>query len=115
MTQPVLFDAPTVAAPREKWQQERERAIDLVTRNAGLAFIRRAKEFVLEYLQTGQASGEDIMEACKRAGIRPHNDDRAFGAVYLQLSREGRIEKCGETIRKKGHGTAGGNLWRLVR
>ena len=98
----------------ERWRRDRDRALERVTRSAGMAFVRKAKEFALSFLQRGAASGDEITEACKAAGIRPHSDDRAFGAVYMQLSREKRIEKCGETIRNKGHGTAGGNLWRLA-
>jgi hypothetical protein len=30
------------------------------------------------------------------------------------MAREGKIEKVGYCARTKGHGTSGGNLWRLV-
>jgi hypothetical protein len=47
------------------------------------------------------------------AGIVPH-DCRSFGPVYMKLARKGLIEKCGTIPRRHGHGTAGGNVWRLV-
>lgn len=118
MTPPaqLSFDAQTLTAStaaRDKWQRERDAALAQVERNAGKAFAELARAFVLDYLERQvQASGEAITEACKRAGIRPH-DDRAFGPVYMALSRAGKIEKCGSAIRQRGHGCAGGNLWRL--
>lgn len=109
------FDAQTLTAStaaRDKWQRERDAALAQVEKNAGRAFAERARAFVVDYLDRhAAASGEVITEACKRAGIRPH-DDRAFGPVYMALSRAGLIEKCGSAIRKRGHGCAGGNVWR---
>lgn len=76
-------------------------------------FTVRAAVFVVEYLRAhGPTSGEDVTLACREAGIVPH-DDRAFGAVYLRLSRSGLIEKAGMCARKRGHGTGGGNIWRV--
>ncbi len=74
-----------------------------------------AREFVLDYLRhkrTGEASSEEITDACKRAGITPP-DDRAFGLIYLFLARRRKIIKAGICPRTKGHGTSGGNIWRL--
>jgi hypothetical protein len=34
--------------------------------------------------------------------------------VFLALSRRKLIEKCGHALRAKGHGTAGGLVWRLA-
>lgn len=62
----------------------------------------------------GTASGEDITNAAKEVGHRPH-DDRAFGAVFATLSRRGEIRCVGYCDRVKGHGTAGGRIWGLVR
>lgn len=76
-------------------------------------FSERARAFVVSYLNTnGPASGEAITNACRAAGIVPH-DDRAFGAVYKRLSQERRIVKCGYCPRTKGHGTSGGIVWRI--
>lgn len=78
------------------------------------AFSERAKAFVLAYLQAhGVSSGELITDAAKLAGIRPP-DDRAFGSVYGALSRSKSIVCAGYCSRVKGHGTAGGRLWRLA-
>jgi len=86
-----------------------------VARNAGEEFRARAREFVLSYLANhGDSSGEEITDACKEAGIVPPNSDKAFGAVYGSLARRGRIQKCGTCLRRKGHATSGGNVWRLA-
>lgn len=70
--------------------------------------------FIAAHLASNdQVSGEDLTDACKAAGIKPH-DDRAFGAVYRRLLRDKRIEKCATTIRKKGHGSVGCSVYRLV-
>lgn len=77
-------------------------------------FKEQACAFVLDYLeQHGASSGEVITDACKAAGIIPH-DDRAFGPVYMALARQGRIQKVGTAKRLRGHGTSGGNVWGLV-
>lgn len=82
--------------------------------NAGEVFHTRACSFVVAYLRSsGPTSGELISLAAKGAGIVPH-DDRAFGPVYLALVRDKLIEKCGTARRVRGHGTSGGNVWRLT-
>lgn len=114
MSQEELFSGPDTPSAREKWRQQRDRALKRVAKNSGRKFQERALAFVLTWLnQHGEGSAEDISLACKAAGIKPH-DDRAFGPVYYKLSQEGKIVKVGETIRKRGHGTSGGNLWRLA-
>lgn len=83
---------------------------------ADVLFQEKAADFVLQYLRhkrTGEASSEEITNACKAAGIRPP-DDRAFGPVYMALARRRKIAKAGSCIRTKGHGTSGGNIWRLA-
>jgi len=76
-------------------------------------FHQQAVDFVLWFLDRfGPAPGEHITDACKRAGIQPH-DDRAFGPVYMTLARQKRIEKIGAVRRERGHGTSGGNIWSL--
>jgi hypothetical protein len=68
---------------------------------------------VLEVLADGVArSGEQLVDHCQRLGIVPH-DSRAFGAVFGKLKRDGLIEEAGFVARAKGHGTAGGRLWRI--
>lgn len=107
MKQAALFDTinPTM---------ERDRILDQVAAKAGEDFCERASAFVLAYLVNHPSGchGEEITDACKAAGIRP-DDDRAFGPVYMQLSRAGAIVKVGYAPRKKGHSTGGGNLWAL--
>ncbi len=77
-------------------------------------FREKAAAFVLRYLQQhGMSSGELITDAAKLAGIRPP-DDRAFGPVYASLARTQQIVSAGFCARRKGHGTAGGRLWRLA-
>lgn len=98
------------------WAAQRDKAMSRVEKNANKAvadFSTRAGEFITNYLREhGETSGEDLTDACKQAGIVPH-DDRAFGPVYHRLARTNVIEKCGTCIRKRGHGTSGGHIWRL--
>lgn len=92
----------------------RDQAMEAVAQHAGDTFQDRALAFVLAYLTVhGETAGEVLTEACRRAGIVPH-DDRAFGPVYMKLSRQGLIEKCGTVLRRRGHGTAGGHVWKLT-
>jgi hypothetical protein len=109
---PGLFDVPTVA----QTNAERDRAVQRVAQHAeehAPGFQERAETFVLAYLDHhGPTAGEVLTLACKAAGIVPH-DDRAFGPVYLALSRRKQIEACGFVRRERGHGTAGGNIWKL--
>ncbi len=93
--------------------EARDEAMERVEENAGPSFKERAQAFVLDFLGHGPATGETISDACKEAGIIPH-DDRAFGPVYMGLARAGRIRKAGHAVRRKGHGTSGGNVWALA-
>lgn len=78
------------------------------------SFTERAKAFVVRYLhERGACSSEDVTDACKAAGIVP-KDDRAFGVVYATLRRHQIIEFAGYCDRRKGHGTAGGRIWRIA-
>ena len=93
---------------------DRDQAMASVSDNAGADFNEAACAFITAYLLSrGATAGEDLTDACKRSGIVPH-DDRAFGPVYMRLSREGVIEKAGYVPRRKGHGTGGGSVWRLA-
>lgn len=77
-------------------------------------FTERAKAHILEQLRLrGEASGETLTDSCKAAGIAPAND-RAFGSVYSSLARAGEISCVGFCLRAKGHGTAGGRVWRIA-
>ena len=72
------------------WREARDAAMQQVAENAGANFARDAMRFVVRYLRAhGEASGETITDACKQAGIRPRNDDRAFGPILATLMRDG--------------------------
>lgn len=74
-----------------------------------------ARRFVLGYLaRHGHQPGEAIVNAAREYGHRPH-DDRAFGSVFAVLAKRNQIRVVGSCERAKGHGTAGGRLWGLVR
>lgn len=78
--------------------------------------MARALAFVPKYLREhGEASGEEITDAAKKAGIVPPNTDRAFGAVYKMLLKDKLIERAGFCIRKRGHGCAGGSIYRITK
>lgn len=97
----------------EQSRECRDEAIGAVMKRAGQAFMERAEAYILDYLRAhGATAGEQLTRACLSAGIEPH-DDRAFGPVYMRLSRRGAIEKCGLVPRARGHMTSGGNVWRL--
>lgn len=82
-----------------------------VAKSAGRQFGELASTYIVQHIREhGPTSGEDLTEACHRAGIIPH-DDRAFGPVFFRLSKQGLIRKCGTAIRKRGHMTTGGNVW----
>ena len=73
-----------------------------------------AKAAILDLLADGRPrSGEELVDHCIRSGIVPH-DQRAFGSVFGRLSQDGKIEAVGYTERRKGHGTAGGRIWRAT-
>jgi uncharacterized heparinase superfamily protein len=96
------------------YTEARDAAMGAVERMAGPEFKAAATEYVVRHLcEFGPTSAERLTDTCKRACIVPH-DDRAFGPVFLGLVRAGRIEKCGSVVRTKGHGTAGGNVWKIV-
>lgn len=73
-----------------------------------------ARGAILELLADGVArSGEQLVDHCIRRGIVPH-DGRAFGPVLKSLAGGGLIEAVGFVTRVKGHGTAGGRLWKIT-
>jgi hypothetical protein len=94
------------------WITARDDAMERVERKAGPEFADAACDFAMSFLRSGPATAEAITLAARAAGIVPH-DDRAFGPVYMRLSRQGLIEKAGPAVRTRGHGTSGGNVWRL--
>jgi aryl-alcohol dehydrogenase-like predicted oxidoreductase len=78
----------------------------------GLTFSHLASAFVLAHLRRhGPTSGETLTDACKAAGIVPATSDKAFGAIFAKLARDGRIYRKGWTQRAKAHGTGGATIW----
>lgn len=99
--------------PLMHWAEQQRVAMAQVQANAGPCFTARALRYVPEYLRKhGEASGEEISAACVEAGIKPH-DLRAFGPVMKTLLKDQLIQRVGFCIRKRGHGTSGGSVYRL--
>lgn len=95
--------------------QARNEAMGRVETHAGPSFREQAEQFIVTYLLAhGPTPGETLTSACVANGIVPH-DERAFGVVYMVLSKRGIIAKVGTCPRVKGHGTSGGNIWDLVK
>ena len=98
--------------PRKRGQQAAQHCAD---KAEVLGFdVSAAQAFVRSRLEThGPQSGEDLVDAALAHGHQPH-DGRAFGPVFAGLVRQRVIECAGYCERRKGHGTAGGRLWRLA-
>lgn len=95
------------------WSAQRN-AILAAHEQAQPSFCERAREFVLAYLREhGPSAGEWLVDRAKLAGIVPDSSDKAFGAVFGGLSRDGLIVKHGYCARTKAHGTAGGLIWAI--
>lgn len=103
-----------MSAARQRGEEAAQACVDKAERVAD--FDRDGcRRFALGWLaRHGRASGEAITDACKAHGYRPH-DDRAFGAVFGVLSLRNLIRCVGMCERTKGHGTAGGRIWEIVR
>lgn len=92
---------------------KRDEGMERVEKHAGAAFAVLARQFILDYLADHEpTSCEVIVNACKKAGIKPHND-HAFGPVFLHLFKSKQIIKAGLTKRFKGHCAPGANIWTL--
>lgn len=75
-------------------------------------FKAKALEFIVKYIrQVGESTGESATLAAVLAGIKPH-DQRAFGPVYQKAIRQGLIRVVGYAPRVRGHGSAGGKVYR---
>lgn len=78
-------------------------------------FTDKAAVAILAHLRTvGQCSGEVLTDVARAHGAVPH-DDRAFGAVFKKLARQGLIRCVGFCLRTKGNGTAGGRVWGIAQ
>lgn len=108
-----LFGGNPVPSPEYVSQQAakaRDAAIASLRRQSGEDFIRAAGEFVVEHLRThGPKTGEQLTDACKKAGIVPESD-KMFGPVIQSLQKRGRIYRHGYAPRNHGNGSVG-NVW----
>lgn len=92
----------------------RDEGMARVEHKAGGDFAAEAELFILGCLRAnGRMSCEDIVDAAKEAGVRPHND-RAFGPVFMRLRRRGQIRNTGYVRRRKGRGAHGAAVWEVV-
>jgi hypothetical protein len=115
LLQMTLFAEPPTRASVDDLRDMAMAQVETAAERTRQMFAADAGAFVVRYLRThGPTSGETLTRECRAAGIEPH-DDRAFGPVYMRLTRAGVIEKCGTVRRERGHGTSGGNVWRLCR
>lgn len=88
-----------------------ERCADKASKDDA-GFRERALDFIVGYIrQVGESTGESATLAAVLAGIKPH-DQRAFGPVYQKAIRQGLIRVVGYVPRVRGHGSAGGKLYR---
>jgi len=110
---PIDFDTPPITQARAVGQAAAELAQQRAERKEPGFSERAAKHILFSLGHLREASGEALTDLCKRDGITPP-DDRAFGSVYAQLVRKGLIRCVGFVSRAKGHGTAGGRVWRLA-
>jgi hypothetical protein len=93
----------------------RDEALERCERVTSDAFRDGASRCITAYLGAhGPQSGELLVEKCKAFGYVP-TDDRHFGVVLKKLVAQGKIRCVGYVMRAKGHGTAGGRVWELVR
>lgn len=114
MNQLALSFPARVRTARKLGAEAGERAADRANKELP-DFKERALEFIVRYVrQHGETTGEHATLAAVLAGIRP-NDDRSFGPVYLAAIRGGLIHIAGHVPRVRGHGSAGGKLYRPGR
>lgn len=85
-------------------------------RRADPEFSEKAAAAILAHLAThGPTSGEDLTAMCMASGIIPINGPKAFGGVFLSLSKRHLIVCLRSDLpRRFGHGTSGGKLWALI-
>lgn len=76
--------------------------------------IDSACRFVLSFLREhGATRGELLVVRGREAGLRAH-DERAWGAVFGRLSRQGDIRTVAFCERTRGHQCSGGRVWDLA-
>lgn len=105
------LSAPTLKQARAAGDVGMARATEAAERRTP-SFRERAEALILEKLRRGPASGEDITDFVRAA--LPMKDGRALGSIYSSLARRALIEQADTCKRRRGHGTAGGIVWRLT-
>ena len=118
MQQLALLDFPAPPTAQELARAAGEKAAQACMAKAEAldpSWKARAVAWIVDHLERhGPTSGEDLTDGCKAAGIVPHKD-KAMGGVIASLHRKKRIAAYGYGPRRKGHGTAGATIWRIVR
>lgn len=114
---PFVVRAKAMTHSRAVGQRAGRKAFEAAVAGGFDAFGARA--FILGWLRRhGATSGEDLVANAKACGFDPKRagrDDRAFGAIFQGLQREGLIECLRSDLpRARGHGTSGGRLWAAV-
>lgn len=107
--------APAVApthtpAPREAGEAGMQAAQAKAEREVSDFTVSAAVHMLAELDDGYPRTGEQLVDAVKRAGIAPTND-KAFGAPISMLARLGLIRRVGFAMRRKGHGAPGASLW----
>ena len=94
--------------------EEQQRRVAASAERVLPGFADQAAAAIVDFLlRRGRAVSEDITDAVRRDGIAPP-DDRAFGAVFGKLQRNGVIACVGYVPRRKGHGAPGARVWELA-
>lgn len=114
MSQFTMFADAVLSASRDRGTEAAGHCADKAVRVSAFS-VERAREWVVFHLSKhGPTSGEDMVDGMKSAGIEGH-DDRCFGTVFASLAKDKRIAQYGTAPRRKGHGTSGAIIWRIVR
>ena len=112
MSQLSIFDLPPLEIARAMGEAGMQRAAEAAERIEP-SFTERAAALILEKLKHGPASGEDCTDYVSAAGLK-FADGRALGKAYARLAARGLIQQVGSCPRRKGHGGAGGRIWKLT-
>lgn len=98
-----------VATARAVGEAAGQLALDRAEREAAW-FRERCIAAILQRLETGPASAEELTEHVRACGI-PFKDGRALGPIYKAMKNAGLICIVGECARRFGHGSGGGHIW----